>query len=127
MEPNNPLFLSVKKIIEAARQQTYQAVNSILLQTYWQIGKLIVEDEQQGKSRAEYGKNVLESLAQQLMLEFGKGFDYTNLTNLRKFFLAFPIRDALRHELIWSHYRMLSRIEDADRQILKLKQQEKRK
>lgn len=107
MEPNNPLFLSVKKIIEAARQQTFHAVNSILLKTYWQIGRLIVEDEQQGAARAEYGKNVLKNLAQQLTLEFGKGFDYTNLTNIRKFYLAFPILDALRQELRWTHYQFL--------------------
>jgi hypothetical protein len=90
-------------------------VNSNLLETYWQIGKQIVEDEQQGKSRADYGKNVLKNLAKQLNVEFGKGFDYTNLTNMRKFYLAFPILDALRQELSWTHYRLLSRIETQEK------------
>jgi predicted nuclease of restriction endonuclease-like (RecB) superfamily len=81
-----------------------------LLQTYWQIGKLIIEDEQQGKSKATYGEATLKTLASQLTFEFGKGFDYTNLTNMRKFYQAFPIVDTLRQELSWSHYRLLSRL-----------------
>jgi len=75
---NTPLFNSVKEIIIQARQRVYRMVNSSLLETYWLIGQQIVEDEQQGRSRAEYGKNVLKNLAQQLTVEFGKGFDYTN-------------------------------------------------
>lgn len=80
------------------------------MQTYWQIGKLIIEDEQQGKSKATYGEATLKTLASQLTFEFGKGFDYTNLTNMRKFYQAFPIVDTLRQELSWSHYRLLSRL-----------------
>lgn len=85
--------------------------NVALLQTYWQIGKLIIEDEQQGKAKANYGEATLKTLATQLTLEFGKGFDYTNLTNMRKFYMAFPILDALRQELSWTHYRLLSRLD----------------
>lgn len=104
MEPNNlPLFSSIKDIILEARRRVYKMVNSNLLETYWQIGRLIVEDEQGGNNRAEYGKFVLKTLAQQLTNEFGKGFDYTNLTNMRKFYLSFPILDTLRQELSWSH------------------------
>ena len=104
---NSTLFNSVKDIIIQARQRVYRMVNSNLLETYWQIGKQIVEDEQQGKSRADYGKNVLKNLAKQLNVEFGKGFDESNLRNMRQFYKAFPICDALRHELSWSHYRKI--------------------
>jgi hypothetical protein len=78
---------------------------------YWQIGYLIVEDEQHGDAKAIYGKGVLRKLAEQLTLEFGKGFDESNLRNIRQFYIAFPIRDAVRHELSWTHYRIISRLE----------------
>lgn len=111
----NLLFSEIKEIIVQSRQRVFRMANSVLLETYWQIGKLIVEDEQKGKERAEYGKAVLKTLANQLTLEFGKGFDYTNLTNIRKFYLAFPILDALRQELSWTHYRLLSRIDSQEK------------
>jgi hypothetical protein len=76
---------------------------------YWEIGKLNVNEEQQGKTKAEYGKAVLKKLSQQLTLKFGKGFDERNLNNIRAFYLAFPIRDAVRTELSWTHYRIISR------------------
>jgi predicted nuclease of restriction endonuclease-like (RecB) superfamily len=109
------LLFSVKEIILQSRQRVYRMVNSVLLETYWQIGKLIVEDEQQGNLKATYGKATLKNLAHQLTLEFGKGFDYTNLTNMRNFYDAFPILDALRQELSWTHYRILSRLETAEK------------
>ena len=97
--------------IEQARGQLRQAVNSIIVQSYWEIGRLIVEDEQQGESRAEYGKQQLQQLSQQLTERLGKGFDITNLRKMRTFYQAFPIRDALRLELSWTHYRTLLRID----------------
>lgn len=96
--------------IEQARGQLRQAVNSVMVQSYWEIGRLIVEDEQQGESRAEYGKQQLQQLSQQLTERLGKGFDITNLRKMRTFYQAFPIRDALRLELSWTHYRTLLRI-----------------
>lgn len=78
-----------------------------MVNSYWSIGKLIVEDEQNGSARAEYGKTVLQKLSEKLTTEFGKGFDESNLRYMRLFYNAFPIRDTLRHELSWSHYRML--------------------
>ncbi len=108
---NNPLLKSIKEVIIESRQRVYRMVNSSLLQTYWQIGKLIVEDEQNGNEKAEYGKATLKNMATELTLEFGKGFDYTNLTNMRKFYQAFPILDTLRQELSWSHYRQISRLD----------------
>jgi predicted nuclease of restriction endonuclease-like (RecB) superfamily len=86
-----------------------------LLESYWAIGKIIVEEEQNGNARAVYGKATLKKLSKQLTLEFGKGFDYTNLTNMRKFYQAFPILDTLRQELSWSHYRILSRIDSEEK------------
>jgi predicted nuclease of restriction endonuclease-like (RecB) superfamily len=85
--------------------------NSALLETYWTIGKLIIEDEQQGNSKAEYGRATLKNLAQQLTLEFGKGFDERNLNNMRAFYTSFPIWNALRTELSWTHYRLISRLD----------------
>lgn len=104
---DNTLFASIKEIILKSREQVFRAANSALLLSYWEVGRLIVEDEQKGFQRAEYGKNVLKKISTQLTLEFGKGFDYTNLTNMRKFYLAFPILDAVRQELSWTHYSSL--------------------
>lgn len=111
------LFLSVKEIINQSRERVFRVANSTLLLTYWQIGQLIVEDEQQGKERAEYGKFVLKNLSKKLTFEFGKGFDESNLRNMRSFFQAFPIRDAVRHELSWTHYRLLLRQENEHKKI----------
>lgn len=83
-----------------------------MVQAYWTIGKLIVEHEQNGEKRAEYGKGVLESLAARLTREFGRGYDASNLRYMRLFFQNFPIRDALRHELLWTHYRLLVKVKD---------------
>lgn len=109
------LFQSVKEIIRQSREKVFRIANSTLLLTYWQIGKLIVENEQQGKERAEYGKYTLKNLSKKLTLEFGKGFDYTNLSNMRKFYNAFPIVDTLSQQLSWSHYRLLSSQDDKNK------------
>ena len=105
----NELFNAIKEIISQSRLKVFRAANSALLESYWQIGKLIVEDEQQGKLHADYGKATLKNLSNQLTLAFGKGLDYTNLTNIRKFYLAFPTWYALRTELSCTCYRLLSR------------------
>jgi predicted nuclease of restriction endonuclease-like (RecB) superfamily len=109
------LFQSVKEIITQSREKVFRIANSTLLLTYWQIGKLIVEDEQKGKERAEYGKYTLKNLSKKLTLEFGKGFDESNLRNMRTFYHSFPICDALRHELSWTHYRLLIRLNNSDK------------
>ena len=69
-----------------------------MVEAYWEVGRVIVDDEQAGKVKADYGKRVLEGLAQRLTVEFGKGFDQSNLRNMRSFFMSYPIR-ALRREL----------------------------
>lgn len=84
-----------------------------MVQSYWQIGRLIVAHEQAGESRAAYGKQQLQVLSLQLTERLGRGFDVTNLRNMRRFYEVFPIRDALRLELSWTHYRSLMRIDNA--------------
>ncbi|MCF4995542.1 DUF1016 family protein [Pseudomonas syringae] len=98
-------------LIRQARQKVLRAVDTIQVQTCWQIGRHIVEFEQQGAQRAGYGKQLLALLAKDLTAQFGKGFDASNLRYMRLFYHAFPIRDALRHELSWTHYRRLLRVE----------------
>ncbi len=83
-----------------------------MVTAYWNIGRLIVEDEQQGNARAEYGSAVLEELSIKLTEEFGKGFTTANLRNMRQFYLCFQNCYTLRSELTWSHYRLLIRVQD---------------
>ena len=107
-----PLLGSLGELIRQARQKALRAVDTLQVQTCWQIGRHIVEFEQEGAERAAYGKRLLPTLAKLLTREFGKGFDTTNLRHMRGFFIAFPICDALRRELSWTHYRLLLRVEN---------------
>jgi len=100
-------------LIQQGRQQALRAVDMVQVQTCWQVGCHIVEFEQGGEARASYGKRLLPRLAQVLTREFGKGFDATNLRHMRAFYLAFPIRDAVRRELSWTHYRLMLRVSEA--------------
>ena len=109
---HNELLGSIRTLLVDGRKQVATAVNTAMVQTYWHIGRLIVEDEQQGESRAEYGKQILKSLSVSLTEEFGKGFDARNLRHMRQFYLVFPIWNAVRTELSWTHYRTLTRIEN---------------
>ncbi|MDO8310868.1 MAG: PDDEXK nuclease domain-containing protein [Sideroxyarcus sp.] len=110
--PLSGLLESLRGLIQQGRQQALRAVDMVQVQTCWEIGRHIVEFEQDGQARAAYGKRLLHALAETLSAEFGKGFDPTNLRHMRGFYLAFPIRDALRRELSWTHYRALLRVED---------------
>ncbi len=107
------LFDQISFLIEQARQQVQRQINTVMMQTYWEIGRLIIEDEQQGQARAEYGKAQLKQLSNKLTERFGKGFDITNLRNMRRFYQAFPIRETLSLELSWSHYNLLARVENS--------------
>ncbi len=106
------LLAEIRDVIVLARERVHRTVNSAMVEAYWSIGRLIVENEQQGEARAAYGKRQLHGLAEQLSAEFGAGFDATNLRSMRRFYLAFPIRDAVRLELSWTHYRTLLRVEN---------------
>ncbi|WP_223433245.1 YhcG family protein [Pseudomonas sp. GL-B-26] len=105
------LLGNLGELIREARQKVLRAVDTVQVQTCWQIGRHIVEFEQEGARRAVYGKQLLASLAKVLTAEFGKGFDETNLRKMRLFYQTFPIRDALRLELSWTHYRRLLRVD----------------
>jgi predicted nuclease of restriction endonuclease-like (RecB) superfamily len=83
-----------------------------MVTAYWNVGRLIVEDEQQGNTRAEYGKAILADLSKRLTDEFGKGFNERELRRIRQFYLVFPKWDALRPELTWTHYRLLIRVQN---------------
>jgi len=95
------------------RMDAMQAVNTQLIETYWQIGRLIVEFEQSGKSRADYGKALIDNLAADLNLRLGKGFSRSNLIRIRQFYLAYPISATLSHLLSWSHVIELLKIDDS--------------
>ncbi|WP_440615497.1 PDDEXK nuclease domain-containing protein [Cysteiniphilum sp. 6C5] len=105
------LINDIAIIIESSRQQVRQTVNHAMVQSYWEIGRLIVEHEQNGESRAAYGKQQLQLLSKELTKRLGKGFDAGNLRNMRQFYITFPIRYAVRSELSWTHYRILMRID----------------
>jgi len=107
----------VKQIILNGRNTVYRATSKAMVLTYWNIGKRIVEDEQHGQYRAEYGKQLIQVLAEELTREFGKGFSKRNLDYYRKFYLFFPdieIVNACVHNLNWTHFRVLLRVADED-------------
>ena len=79
------VYLQIKELMENARKQISVKINNILVQTYWEIGKIIIEDEQENSERAEYGKKLLKELSKKLTKEYGKGFSKSNLFNMRNF------------------------------------------
>ena len=105
-------YQSVAKILRAARANAYRAVNFTMVEAYWNVGRMIVEEEQQGKERAEYGAALLKNLSIRLTGEFGAGFSEQSLRNMRQVFSSFSIRSALRSELTWTHYKTLIRVEN---------------
>ena len=129
-------YESIAQVLRAARAKAYRAVSSTQVEAYWNIGRMIVEEEQEGRERAKYGERLLKELSLRLTQDFGKGFDESNLRYMRQFYASFPIRDALRHEsskdhlaeslpnspasilralrreLRWTHYRILIRVEN---------------
>lgn len=109
---NLQIVEELKAIICASRVQIAQTINTVMVQTYWNIGKMLIEDEQKGQTRAEYGTKQLEFISKELTQEFGKGFDVSNLRNMRRFYLTFPIQETLSLKLSWSHYCKLLKIEN---------------
>jgi predicted nuclease of restriction endonuclease-like (RecB) superfamily len=98
------LIQQIGGLLDQGRQQASQAVNNLLVQTYWQIGQHIVEFEQGGKAKSDYGSELLDKLSKDLTLNYGKGFSRSNLTYMRKFYLSFSKSETLSHKLGWSHY-----------------------
>ena len=106
------LLNNLRELIIAGRQKALRAVDVVQVQTCWELGRHIVEFEQGGAGRAEFGTRLLPRLAKELTADFGKGLDASNLRYMRLFYKAFTIRDALRHELSWTHYRLILPTED---------------
>ena len=115
-EISENLVTDLKQIILQARQGAYAAVNACMISAYWKIGQRIVEEEQHGNVRAEYGKKQLQELAKILTLEFGTGFDDRNLRYCRQFYIYFQKHEQIWHtrvpNLTWSHFRSLLRVPD---------------
>lgn len=103
-QPYSELIDTIGSLLQQGRQQAAQSVNTILVQTYWVIGQHIVEFEQKGNEKVEYGSQLFERLSKDLTFEYGKGFSRSNLLYMRKLYLLFPIRETLSHILTWSHY-----------------------
>ena len=109
---HNNLINNIGKILEQGRQETFIAVNTILVRTYWQIGKYIVEFEQGGDKKVEYGSKLFERIAKDLKEKYGKGFSRTNIIYMRLLFLKYPKSQTLSDQLSWSHYIELLMIDD---------------
>ncbi len=112
LSPDNPMILEIRELLEKSRKNIAQQVNTELLTTYWNIGRIIVEYEQQSQLRAEYGKQTLKELSKELTREFGKGFSRSNLQNMRAFYLAYEKCQTPSGKLAWSHYCELLTISD---------------
>lgn len=112
---NNSMINEIRELLLNARQRVAVQVNIELLSTYWNIGKIIVEHEQENKERADYGKQTLKQLSKELTAEFGKGFSRSNLQNMRVFYLAYPICQTMSGKLSWSHYCELLTISDQNK------------
>ncbi len=105
-------YASIKEILQSARSQAFRAVNFAMVKAYWEIGRVIVEEELRGKNRANYGERLIDELSERLSKEFGAGFNRSNLFYIRQFYLMFPKVHALRGQLTWTHYRLLLRQEN---------------
>ncbi|KTD36023.1 hypothetical protein Lnau_1007 [Legionella nautarum] len=106
------LLTAIRSILNQARDHLQKTVNHTMVQAYWNVGRLIIEHEQQGAKHATYGEYQLKHLSKQLQSEFGKGFNERNLRRMRTFYLAYPIWTAVRSELSWTHYRALLSVEN---------------
>lgn len=124
---NSDFIQEIKRIVTQARQKAYTAINSAMVEAYWQMGKRIVEQEQQGKDRADYGSQLLKSLSKELTAEFGKGFSVPSLYNYRSFYLTFPeIFSTPWRILTWSHYKRLLSVSNADARTWYLSERSRR-
>ena len=110
--PYEDIYSKIKETLLLSRNQAYSAVNFAMVQAYWQIGRIIIEHEQNGNARADYGKAILQELSSRLTKDFGKGFSVRTLQQMKKFYVMFPNTNALRSQLTWTHYRLLLSVEN---------------
>src|SRR3989338_6973351 len=108
----NLLIKNIGRILEEGRREAIRSVNQILVQTYWEIGKQIVEYEQKGKEKAEYGSKLLDTLSKDLKLRYGKGFSRRNILDMFFFYNVNKIRQTVSPKLSWSYYVELLSVED---------------
>ena len=123
MEISNNYINEIKKILKNARQKAYTAVNSAMVEAYWKIGRRIVEEEQSGRERAEYGKEIIKNLSKELTEEFGKGFSRRTLWEMRKLYVYFSDYERVRTlfaQLTWSHFQKVLRVSDEKARIFYL-------
>lgn len=123
MEISNNYINEIKKILKNARQKAYNAVNSAMVEAYWKIGRRIVEEEQSGRERAEYGKEIIKNLSKELTEEFGKGFGERNIRNIRQFYVLFSDYEkwkSLISKLTWTHIQKVLRVSDEKARIFYL-------
>ena len=123
MEISNNYISEIKKILKDARQKAYTAVNSAMVEAYWEIGRRIVEEEQRGKERAEYGKEIVKNLSKELTEEFGKGFSRRTLWEMRKLYVYFSDYEKVRTlfaQLTWSHFQKVLRVSNEKARIFYL-------
>ena len=123
MEISNNYINEIKKILRNARQKAYTAVNSAMVEAYWKIGRRIVEEEQSGRERAEYGKEIIKNLSKELTEEFGKGFGERNIRNIRQFYVLFSDYEkwkSLISKLTWTHIQKVLRVSNEKARIFYL-------
>jgi hypothetical protein len=123
MEISNNYINEIKTILKNARQKAYTAINSAMVEAYWKIGRRIVEEEQSGRERAEYGKEIIKNLSKELTEEFGKGFGERNIRNIRQFYVLFSDYEkwkSLISKLTWTHIQKVLRVSDENARIFYL-------
>lgn len=123
MGVSNNYINEVKEILKSARQKAYTAVNSAMVEAYWKIGRRIVEEEQSGRERAEYGKEIIKNLSKELTEEFGKGFGERNIRNIRQFYVIFSDYEkwkSLISKLTWTHIQKVLKVSDEKARIFYL-------
>jgi predicted nuclease of restriction endonuclease-like (RecB) superfamily len=125
MQLKQALIEQIRGIIVSAQERAIRSVDTERVLMYWQIGRVIFEEEQQGKDRAEYGDFLIKSLAQSLEPQYGSGFSYRQLNLFRQFYRTFPIVNALRSQFNWTHYRTLIRIDNQDKREFYIAETEK--
>ncbi len=125
MQLKREFIQQVETIIANAKEKAIRSVDTERVLMYWQIGKIIFEEEQQGKERAGYGEFLIKSLAIELEPQFGNGFSYRQLNLFRQFYRTFPIVNALRSQFSWTHYRTIIRIDNQDKREFYIAETEK--
>ncbi len=111
---NMKMIEEIKEVIVNSRQKIAYEVNNTMINAYWNVGRIIVENEQSGNIKAEYGKQVIRELSKELKTVLGSGFSVSNLFNMRKFYITYPKFQTVSGKLSWSHYCELLSIENEE-------------